>query len=254
MANTRWRLAKALTTLRNEVNVRWPKRDKTSDGTIGDAAHAARSSDHNPWIKDPDGTGVVRAFDCDRDGIDADWLAEHIRALGMMGDARLSPTGYVIFRRRIAGAGSTRQRWEWRPYSGANAHEHHVHTSFTQKPGALGFDSEAGWGITADGGLIPSIHSVFQFGDHGPAIEFLRAMLTILARCRIPASGKGIGAALPAGDVFDAQVREAVREFQRFANAMYALSGQNIRVQVDGIVGPITLKLMEAWVPKALAG
>lgn len=100
--------------------------------------------------------------------------------------------------------------------------------------------------------LQPSIHSVFQRGDSGPGVAFLRAMLTILARQRIPKSGKGVGAALPPGDSFDAMTAEAVREFQRFVNAMYGLAGSKERVEVDGVVGPVTMKLIEAWVPVAL--
>lgn len=60
-----WYLNRALTNFRNEVNERWPDRDKKSDGTIGDAAHQATSSDHNP---DPDGS--VDAWDMDNNGVD----------------------------------------------------------------------------------------------------------------------------------------------------------------------------------------
>ena len=49
-----WTLAPALVQLRQELNARWPGRSKASDGTIGDAAHKARVSEHNP-----DADGVV---------------------------------------------------------------------------------------------------------------------------------------------------------------------------------------------------
>lgn len=55
-----WRLNVALATMRAEVNAQYPKRDKGSDGTIGDPAHAARASDHNP-----DSDGTVDAWDMD---------------------------------------------------------------------------------------------------------------------------------------------------------------------------------------------
>ena len=45
--------------LRDQVNARFPKRDKRSDGWIGDAAHSERASMHNPV------DGVVFALDLD---------------------------------------------------------------------------------------------------------------------------------------------------------------------------------------------
>lgn len=45
-----WRLARGLEHLRAQVNTKWSNRSKDSDGSIGDEAHASRSSDHNPWV------------------------------------------------------------------------------------------------------------------------------------------------------------------------------------------------------------
>src|SRR5262245_17692709 len=56
-----WRVARALERMRAQINAAFPQRSKDSDGTIGDAAHASRASDHNAWIVD-DGIGVVSAF------------------------------------------------------------------------------------------------------------------------------------------------------------------------------------------------
>lgn len=137
-----YRLAETLKTLRNEVDKRWPDRDRTSDGWIGDAAHASRNSDHNPWIKDASGTGVVRAIDIDEDGIDGPAVAERIRALGASGDVRLYDNGYVIYEGQIAG-GRPGRSWDWRPYSGTNAHKHHIHVSASRD--AAGYDSTAAW-------------------------------------------------------------------------------------------------------------
>lgn len=136
-----WRTAKAIDVLRAEVNVRWPNRSKASDGTIGDAAHASRSSDHNPWIIVA-ALGVVRAFDCTAQGIDAAAYAEHLRQLGKAGDPRLAGGGYVIFNHRIA---SERDNWAWRPYTGPNGHTKHAHLSLSRN--RAGFDSTATWGI-----------------------------------------------------------------------------------------------------------
>lgn len=111
----RYYLAPALVVLRSEIDKSNPKRDRTSDGWIGDADHAARPSDHNPDY--PDG-GVVRAFDADKDGIDAGWLVS--RAIQ---DIR---TNYVIFAGYIY---SRAYGFRKRVYTGANKHHGHVHIS-----------------------------------------------------------------------------------------------------------------------------
>jgi hypothetical protein len=149
-----WRLARALDSLRAGVNAKWPNRDKRSDGTIGNAEHASRSSDHNPWVI-VGGQGVVRAFDCDVDGIDAGWLAEQLRLAGRAGDYRLTGGGYVIFNRRITASDFS----GWRNYTGSNAHTSHVHVSFSRNQ--AGFDDPAPWrflgGIAAPGGRMDEL-------------------------------------------------------------------------------------------------
>ena len=134
-----WRLAKSLEELRGEVNAKWPNRDKSSDGSVGDLSHQARKSDHNP-----NAAGVVRAIDVDADGIPAAWLAEHVRQRGQGGDGRLNPDGYVIFNRRIA---SDAHGWVWRAYDGTNPHLAHVHISCTTS--ASGYDDSGSWGVTS---------------------------------------------------------------------------------------------------------
>lgn len=131
-----WRLATSLEELRDEVNKRWPNRSKVSDGTIGDAAHASRDSDHNPWLNN-----TVRALDITADGIDAGWYAAHLRKLGAAGDRRLTNGGYVIWNRRITSPDFKR----WTPYNGANPHTHHVHVSVSR----TGYNNRGSWGIAA---------------------------------------------------------------------------------------------------------
>ena len=58
---TAWRAAHSLTTLLAQVNKAHPGRSKKSDGVIGDKAHAATASDHNPVA------GVVHALDLTND-------------------------------------------------------------------------------------------------------------------------------------------------------------------------------------------
>lgn len=122
-------LCAAGVTLRNQINRKWPKRDKRSDGWIGDASHQAVASDHNP---DWSAGGVVRAIDIDADLIPkagnhkaAETLAEELRVLAR--DHERTRISYVIFQKRIA---SERENFAWRSYTGLNAHDHHIHVSF----------------------------------------------------------------------------------------------------------------------------
>ncbi|MFA5951483.1 MAG: peptidoglycan-binding domain-containing protein [Hyphomicrobium sp.] len=136
-----WRVANSLDKLRSQVNAAWPKRNKSSDGTIGDAAHASRSSDHNPWVKDGK-TGVVTGMDITNDparGPVSNDLAEALRASR---DPRIK---YIISNARICSGDAGPSPWAWRPYSGTNAHRKHVHLSV--KPEKALYDSVRPWKI-----------------------------------------------------------------------------------------------------------
>jgi hypothetical protein len=108
-------LAPSLVKLRDEVNARWPNRDKASDGWIGDPSHSSRASDHNP---DWNAGGVVRALDVDKDGIDVDAVLAEV-----IGDPRV---WYVIWDSHIY---SRTYNWTKRAYSGSNPHDKHFHVS-----------------------------------------------------------------------------------------------------------------------------
>lgn len=116
MART-WTLAPALTQLLTEINRRWPGRSKALDGTIGDAAHRARVSEHNP-----DSLGVVRAIDVDINGINVQQLLD-----AAIRDQRVH---YVIYNRKIY---SRTHGWAARPYTGASPHDRHVHISLRNR-------------------------------------------------------------------------------------------------------------------------
>jgi hypothetical protein len=116
-----WRMARSLEVLLQQLNAMYPLRDKASDGGIGDAAHASRNSDHNPWYQANTGVGIVTARDFTHDpngGINCHSLAKW---LSSNGDRRVK---YIIWDRRI---------WDredgWAPYYGVNPHTKHLHLS-----------------------------------------------------------------------------------------------------------------------------
>lgn len=128
-----WRVAKSLLKLRDQVNVQWPSRSKSDDGTIGDARHAATKSEHNP-----DANGVVRAMDLTNDpasGMVSRKLAE---ALVASRDRRIL---YLISNAQIIS--SQVSPWIWRPYNGVNAHRQHMHISVVSEPRL--YDDESPW-------------------------------------------------------------------------------------------------------------
>lgn len=136
-----WRLAKSIKTLLDQVNADNPHRRKDSDGGIGDAAHASRGSDHNPYII-VKGVGVVRAFDfthAPETGFDAYAFAE---MLLKNKDARVR---YVISNGKIASGKGGPDPWKWRKYTGSNKHDHHTHVSVTENEAE--FDNAKKWNL-----------------------------------------------------------------------------------------------------------
>ena len=111
-----WHLAPSLVQFRDEVDKKWPKRSKKSDGTIGNASHAARKSDHNPNSR-----GSVNAIDITYPGVDADVV---------IAAAKKHPSAaYVIFNRHIY---SATDGWIKKPYAGISPHTTHLHISIKQ--------------------------------------------------------------------------------------------------------------------------
>jgi hypothetical protein len=130
-----WTLTKGLQNLINQVNARWPDRDKSTDGTVGDANHASGTSGHNPddspydnaeWDGDADNRSEVRAWDMDADlrepGTTTQQLVDHIRHLPNVG----SVLRYIIFDRKIyhSSVGFAPEA-----YTGPSPHTGHVHFS-----------------------------------------------------------------------------------------------------------------------------
>jgi hypothetical protein len=131
-----WHLAPSLAELRDEVNAQWPNRDKSSDGTLGDASHAARASEHNPdHDSDPMPTGAVSAMDITKDSAAQ---MEEIRK-AVIADPR---TWYWIHDGWIY---SRTHNFAKRKYTGSNPHKGHGHISLMQTKKA--HDDVSSWGI-----------------------------------------------------------------------------------------------------------
>lgn len=123
-----WKPVAGVSVMRDQINKRWPNRDKRSDGILGDAAHSARQSDHNP-----DSKGLVHALDIDEDlrGSKNDniWLADQIIAYARMRRSGSNRLKYVVYENEIASGTYANHFWTWR---GDNyGHEIHMHISFT---------------------------------------------------------------------------------------------------------------------------
>lgn len=155
-----WRIAKSLLKLREQINAAAPGRDKSSDGGIGDANHASRKSDHNPWVKDGQ-MGVVTAIDIDEDLNTDGTLMQIVDAIRESHDPRVK---YIIYEGQITVPGDITR---WKPYSGVNAHRHHAHVSVNSAK-AL-YDDEREWAIHGSIALpvVPDAGSFYtvQAGD-----------------------------------------------------------------------------------------
>lgn len=123
VSGTGWRLAPCLVAMFEEADKRDPNRDRTSDGSIGDPAHAARTSDHNP------ADGWVCAADIDDDNDQANPGVDLLRAhLVAVKDQRVK---YLIRNGTIWKAYPSNGLPAWAPqvYTGINDHSHHLHIS-----------------------------------------------------------------------------------------------------------------------------
>lgn len=125
-----WRLAPAIKQARSDADRLAPNRNKASDGTIGNAAHRSRTSDHNPDAQE---------YVCAWDGTNSPstgWACAS-RIFEML---RHPACKYVIWDhhiyypdwelrdgKRVRYIGHTKRR-----YGGSNPHDKHAHLSVTQ--------------------------------------------------------------------------------------------------------------------------
>lgn len=127
-----WVVDKSLDVLLGQVNAAAPRRDRSSDGSIGDPAHQATVSAHNPQDTEDSSDGndpdqQVDARDITHDprfpGSDMGLVTEAIRV------SRDRRVRLVIFNKRIFAsyAAVNRPAWTWGPYAGDNDHSKHAH-------------------------------------------------------------------------------------------------------------------------------
>lgn len=203
------RAAYSLDVLLDQLNAAFPKRSKRSDGGIGDPAHQARVSDHNPV------NGVFHARDYTHDpgnGLDIAKLADQLAASR---DPRIK---YIIANKLF---------WEprvprWVRYTGANPHTGHLHLSVLPGVG----DDRSPWALPMLGGATPvrpapAIGSVLRPGSTGPRVRALQRVLNAWYPREIK---------LALDSVYGPATEAAVRIAQR-----------NLGVTVDGLAGPTTL-------------
>jgi hypothetical protein len=134
-----WRIARSLDTLRAEYRAR---HGNVRVDVIGDAAHAARWSDHNP-LKPP-APPVVCAADFFPQA-----AAQHLA--GWLVRSRDPRIKYLIHNRQILFGAGGPAPWTWRSYTGSNPHITHVHVSVGRGPDGRSthaslYDDPAPWG------------------------------------------------------------------------------------------------------------
>jgi hypothetical protein len=215
-----WRMARSLQVLLAEADAANPRRDKTSDGGIGDPRHQSRgkASDHNPWVILA-GVGVVRARDFDVDGLDVVAAAERMRVAAYRDKAHpLRGGGYLILNGRI-----TRPDFSgWAEYTGENPHVTILHVSVSTDPER--FDSERPWHVWTEA-PAPTARPRPTTPRQDPPAPTAAPGRDLTGR----------GAALR-GDQGDTGPR--VRGLQRFLVLRYPLYARGLAA--DGVWGPRT--------------
>ncbi|WP_329101005.1 peptidoglycan-binding protein [Micromonospora sp. NBC_01699] len=180
-----YHLAPVLGVLRDEIDRRWPHRDRASDGWIGDPAHQATQSDHNP---DTDNRSV-NALDVDRDGIDPMLVVRRCIAH--------PSTQYVIFDRTIW---SRTRDFNAARYTGSNPHDRHLHVSVSHDR-ALEASTRT-WGIVDV--AVPKLGDrILRRGSRGGDVRELQTLADRL------------GAKLTVDGDYGPRTETWVRDFQR---------------------------------------
>lgn len=225
-----WRLAPCLQQYVNEINAMYPGRPKDSDGGIGDAAHRAQKSGHNPSPQ-----GFVTAYDITASPlVDMEYIRRTVCA-----DER---THYFIWQGWIY---SARHGFEKRKYSGGDQHWGHSHlsiksmTEFDIGPGAERFWCEK----TTPWFGNPNVPAVSLANVVGAADYYASGHTRsndtydyVAVKLIQTAINKVRGWELELNGLFDRRTREAYGEFQRHIG--YRGS------DADGIPGMSSLRVL----------
>ena len=137
-----WHLAPSLKRLQKDLDAEFGAA-RPNDGTIGDQAHAARTSEHNP-DNDADSMpkGAVSAIDIYTEANGKVWIkpAEFTKLLAVFKkDPRV---WYVIHKGKIY---SRTNNFASKTYTGSNPHNTHIHLSLMQTKAA--HDNVSSWKI-----------------------------------------------------------------------------------------------------------
>lgn len=172
---------KGLIVLVKQVDVVAPDRNKDSDGTIGDADHAARESAHNPESPPPAGNpdDQVDAADITHDPESGADMAKVTESVRLSRDRRIR---LVIFNRRIFSSYAVNgvPAWTWRPYYGDNPHDKHAHFEVNDlhhdetQPWQIGIDMSLPDTLPGGGSTIGAIETILKrTGYLANAVKFV---------------------------------------------------------------------------------
>lgn len=147
--------APSLIRLIAEVNAIWPNRDKRTDGWYR-APRIGISYGHNP-----DANHRVHARDVDKDGMNPDWVIQHI-------NRTTSGLWYIIWNRQIW---SMTHNWKPQAYHGPSPHTDHWHVEIYHTNAAWNY--KGGWGLADDVGTatMGDVPPPTQWGDADPLNE-----------------------------------------------------------------------------------
>lgn len=238
-----WMVVPCLLEGRDQMNRRFPNRDHGSDGTIGDTAHQASASSHNPdetgrpEFSDHDGRDEVRGIDFDKDLRDAVTMEQVVQRWITEARAGKMPwLRYVIYNRRIW---HKRDNFVTRQYTGSNPHTDHAHANsdFTQYADTV---TGTDWHVADLGKPSPTPNppstTVYKRGSTGDTVRHIQQFLHDV----FPAYRQWVdvkrGQMISVDGDFGPQTESWVKEFQARSE-----------IHIDGEVGPQTFGKMRQY-------